>query len=116
MNKRFKLVLEITFQTVLFINLFLFFLLIVPSYFDKDPIDWKLYFFINMYSTLSCLIFGYMDKPKLENIILLLILITSLAAWIVPNDFSTHSSYIFIGCLLGSKVVRIFDLLPNFNK
>jgi hypothetical protein len=87
----------------------LFFEIDILLGFVDEPINWDYYKYINLYAFIVSIVFGFLDKPKLENKILLFLLIISLLIYIIPNQFSDHFGYVFIGVIVGRKLLAIVD-------
>jgi hypothetical protein len=78
--------------------------------------NWDYIVYVNLYAIIVSVVFGFLDKPKLENKILIFLLILSLLIWVIPNQFSTHFGYVFIGVSFGRKLLIWVDLgLKNFK-
>lgn len=114
--KRIKNVVTSTLLMLLIVNLFLVPIILLDCYIESTPIEWDYFICVNLYATICCITFGFMDKPKLENIILIVILILSLLIWLIPNEFSTQSSYMFFGFLAGRKLLVVVDLSLGKSK
>jgi hypothetical protein len=115
--KRIKKVVITTLLMLLAVNFFMVPIILLDCYIESTPIEWDYFLYVNLYAIICCVTFGYMDKPKLENIILIVILILSLLIWLIPNEFSTQSSFIFLGFLAGRKLLVAVDLtLGKFKK
>ena len=108
--KRIKHVVLLTIHTLLVLNFILTPIILLDCYVKSTPPEWDYFLYVNIYAIICSVTFGYMDKPKLENIILIVILILSLLIWLIPNEFSTQSEYIFFGFLLGRKLVEFVDM------
>jgi hypothetical protein len=108
--KRIKHVVLVTIHMLLVLNFILTPIILSDCYVKSIPPEWDYFLYVNIYAIICSVTFGYMDKPKLENIILIVILILSLLIWLIPNEFSTQSQYIFFGFLLGRKLVLFVDM------
>jgi len=115
--ERIKEVVKTTLLMLLAVNFFIVPILLLDCYLESKPMDWDYFLYVNMYAIICSVTFGYMDKPKLENIILIIILILSLLIWLIPNEFSTQSFYIFYGFIFGRKLLVVVDMcLGKSNK
>jgi hypothetical protein len=116
-TERIKSVVKSTLQMLFILSIFsLFFIADKLLGFIDDPINWGAYLYIALYATIVSVVFGFLDKPKLENKILIFLLILSLLIWVIPNQFSTHFGYVFIGVSFGRKLLIWVDLgLKNFK-
>lgn len=116
-TERIKSVVKSTLQMLFLLNIFhLLFIADQLFGFVDDPINWDYIIYINLYATIVCVVFGFLDKPKLENKILIFLLIVSLLIWLIPNQFSNHFGYVFIGVSVGRKLLIWVDLvLKNFK-
>ncbi len=118
---RIELVVRSTIKMLLFVNviLILFEIDILLGFVD-EPINWDYYSYVNLYAFIVSIVFGFLDKPKLENKILIFLLIISFLIWIIPNQFSDHFGYVFFGVFMGRKLLIIVDLslkkLPTKSK
>lgn len=109
---RIKLVLKSTFLMLLLINVFMLLFIIDKLLgFVDEPINWEYFIYINLYAFIVSIVFGFFDKPKLENKILIFLLIISFLIWIIPNQFSAHFCYVFFGVSMGRKLLIIVDLI-----
>jgi hypothetical protein len=116
-TERIKSVVKSTLQMLFILSIFsLFFIADKLLGFIDDPINWGAYLYIALYAIIVSVVFGFLDKPKLENKILIFLLILSLLIWVIPNQFSTHFGYVFIGVSFGRKLLIWVDLgLKNFK-
>lgn len=107
---RIKLVVKSTIQMLLFVNvILLFFEIDILLGFVDEPINWGYYYYINLYAFIVSIVFGFLDKPRLENKILFFLLIISFLIYIIPNQFSDHFGYVFFGVIMGRKLLGIVD-------
>lgn len=107
---RIKLVVKSTIQMLLFVNvILLFFEIDILLGFVDEPINWDYYYYINLYAFIVSIVFGFLDKPRLENKILFFLLIISFLIYIIPNQFSDHFGYVFFGVIMGRKLLGIVD-------
>lgn len=116
-TERIKIVVISTLQALFIINI----LLLLVLMFDKllgftDAIDWDFLVYVNLYAIIVSVVFGFLDKPKLENKILIFLLILSLLIWLIPNKFSTHFAYVFWGIFLGRRSLVFIDLVLKIFK
>jgi len=87
-----------------------------------ETMPWEYIKFSNLYGALTCIILGFMDNPKLENRILVVLLVLSILAMILPvfpenSSIKVHAGYFLIGGILGRKLLVAVDLfLPPSKK
>ena len=109
---RIKLVLKSTFLMLLLMNVFMLLFIIDKLLgFVDEPINWEYFIYVNLYAFIVSIVFGFFDKPKLENKILIFLLIISFLIWIISNQFSAQFGYVFFGVLMGRKLLIIVDLI-----
>lgn len=108
---RIKNVVRQTFFMAFAMNLFLIPIFWIDSLSDGGFDDWHWWLYTNLYAIIVCLVFGYMDKPKLENRILLVLLIISLIVYLYPypSKLSDQAGFIFWGLVLGRKLLVAVD-------
>lgn len=116
-TERIKSVVKSTMQMLFIVSIFgLFFIADKLLGFVDEPINWDGYLYVTLYAIIVSVVFGFLDKPKLENKILIFLLFVSLMIWVIPNQFSTHFGYVFIGVSVGRKLLIWVDLmLKNFK-
>ena len=89
---------------------------------EGETMPWEYVKFSNLYGALTCIILDYMDNPKLENRILVVLLVLSILAMILPvfpenSSIKVHAGYLLIGGILGRKLLVAVDLfLPPSKK
>ena len=75
-TERIKSVVKSTLQMLFILSIFsLFFIADKLLGFIDDPINWGAYLYIALYAIIVSLVFGFLDKPKLETKILIFLLI-----------------------------------------
>jgi hypothetical protein len=80
-----------------------------------EAMNWEYVKFTNLYGALTCIILGFMDKPKLENRILVILLVLSLLVMFVPvfpenSSIKVHAGYLLFGGIIGRKLLVVVDL------
>lgn len=108
-------VVKTTFQMLLALNI----LMIPILYLDLsegEAMPWDYVKFTNLYGALTCIILGFMDKPKLENRILAVLLVISILAMLLPvfpenSEIKIHAGYLLYGGILGRKLLVVVDLV-----
>lgn len=112
-TERIKTVVKTTLQTLFIMNIFILLLLWADN---VDSIDWDFIVYVNLYGFILSVVFGFLDKPKLENKILIFLSILSFLIWVIPNKFSTHFRYVFYGIFLGRVSLNFVDLALKYFK
>lgn len=90
---------------------------------EGEAMPWDYVKFTNLYGALTCIILGFMDKPKLENRILAVLLVISILAMLLPvfpenSEIKIHAGYLLYGGILGRKLLVVVDfvLAPKNKK
>ena len=88
---------------------------------EGETMPWEYIKFSNLYGALTCIILGFMDNPKLENRILVVLLVLSILAMILPvfpenSSIKVHAGYFLIGGILGRKLLVAVDLFLTPSK
>ena len=83
---------------------------------EGETMPWDYVKFTNLYGALTCIILGFMDKPKLENRILAALLVISILAMLLPvfpenSEIKIHAGYLLYGGILGRKLLVVVDLV-----
>lgn len=83
---------------------------------EGEAMPWDYVKFTNLYGALTCIILGFMDKPKLENRILAVLLVISILAMLLPvfpenSQIKIHAGYLLYGGILGRKLLVVVDLV-----
>jgi len=111
-SDRIKSVVKSTFLMLLLMNVFMLLFIIDKLLgFVDEPTNWGYFIYVNLYAFIVSIVFGFFDKPELENKILIFLLIISFLIWIIPNQFSTQFGYVFYGVIMGRKLLAIVDLI-----
>ena len=119
--KRLITVIKNTFLFFAIINLFvgIIYLISIPSVGIAETIDrFKFLGFITIYGIITCIIFGYIDRPILEKRLLYLIsiclAILLITSFIIDNQLlRIHTLYVLYGVVAGSKGVLLVDMFLN---
>lgn len=82
---------------------------------NDEAMDWEYVKFTNLYGALTCIILGFMDKPKLENRILAVLLVLSILVMLLPvfpenSSIRIHAGYLLFGGIIGRKLLVVVDL------
>jgi hypothetical protein len=82
---------------------------------EGEAMPWEYVQFTNLYGALTCLILGFMDKPKLENRILAVLLVLSILVMLLPvfpenSSIKVHAGYLLYGGIIGRKLLVVVDL------
>lgn len=112
---RFLIVVKTTFLMLIALNI----LMIPILYLDLaegEAMPWEYVKFTNLYGALTCIILGFMDKPRLENRILAVLLVISILAMLLPvfpenSHIKIHAGYLLFGGILGRKLLVVIDLV-----
>ncbi len=111
-SDRIKSVVKSTFLMLLLMNVFMLLFIIDKLLgFVDEPTNWGYFIYVNLYAFIVSIVFGFFDKPELENKILIFLLIISFLIWIIPNQFSAQFGYVFYGVIMGRKLLAIVDLI-----
>lgn len=111
---RFITVVKTTFLMLIALNI----IMIPILYLDlpnDEAMDWEYVKFTNLYGALTCIILGFMDKPKLENRILAVLLVLSILVILLPVfpenlSIRIHAGYLLFGGIIGRKLLVVVDL------
>jgi len=107
-------VVKTTFQMLIVLNI-----IMIPILYGDlakgETMPWEYIKFINLYGALTCIILGFMDKPKLENRILAVLLVLSILAMLLPvfpenSPIKVHAGYLLSGGIIGRKLLVVVDL------
>jgi hypothetical protein len=110
-TERIKSVVSNTAIMFVTLNIFLIPLIYIIALDEDVPMNWDYIVYVNLYAIIVSVVFGFLDKPKLENKILIFLLILSLLIWVIPNQFSTHFCYVFWGIFMGRVLLTVIDSL-----
>lgn len=113
--QRLVTVLKSTFLGFILVDLFLLLINFVESLIDGTKMDFEYLIYVSIYGIIVSIIFGYMDRPKLEKQLLIGIFIVSVIALIIAlaignQAFAMQSLYVFLGGVLGRRMVVLVDL------
>lgn len=114
-TERIKSVVSNTAIMFVTLNIFLIPLIYIIALDEDVPMNWDYIVYVNLYAIIVSVVFGFLDKPKLENKILIFLLILSLLIWVIPNQFSTYFCYVFLGYFYGKSIIDCNRLSHNIN-
>lgn len=111
---RFLIVVKTTFLMLIALNIIMIPILYIDLA-EGEAMPWEYVKFTNLYGALTSIILGFMDKPKLENRILAVLLMLSILAMLLPvfaekSSIKVHAGYLLFGGIIGRKLLVVVDL------
>lgn len=111
---RFLIVVKTTFLMLIALNIIMIPILYIDLA-EGEAMPWEYVKFTNLYGALTSIILGFMDKPKLENRILAVLLVLSILAMLLPvfaekSSIKVHAGYLLYGGIIGRKLLVVVDL------
>ncbi len=111
---RFLIVVKTTFLMLIALNIIMIPILYIDLA-EGEAMPWEYVKFTNLYGALTSIILGFMDKPKLENRILAVLLVLSILAMLLPvfaekSSIKVHAGYLLFGGIIGRKLLVVVDL------
>ena len=114
--QRLTTVLKTTFLGFILLDLLLSIIAYIDSLIDGTKMDLEYLFFVSIYGIIVSIIFGFMDRPKLEKQLLIGIsigaVIVLITAFSMGNEvLAMQSLYVFLGVVIGRRMVGLVDLV-----